>query len=194
MSLSIQETANVFRQAGFKESEVPTMVAVAMGESGLKPGAHNPRYPDNSYGLLQINMLDEPGYQLGAERRARYGLRSNEDLKDPLTNAKVALDIRNNQGLGAWTVYSSGDYKKHLPQVQEVLGSSSATTSPVSPPPPVDKESSEESSAKKNAEFLKSYIGGGIGATRALARRTPPKSFDVLGLLQGAFKAPELME
>ena len=194
MSLSIQETANVFRQAGFKEAEVPTMVAVAMGESGLKPDAHNPRYPDNSYGLLQINMLDEPGYQLGAERRAKYGLRSNEDLKDPLTNAKVALDIRNTQGLNAWSVYKEGDYKKHLPKVQQVLGSSSASTSPVAPPPPVDKESSKESSAKKNAEFLKSYIGGGIGATRALAPRTPPKSLDVLGLLQGAFKAPELME
>ena len=78
--------------------------------------------------------------------------------------------------------------------MQQVLGSSSASTSPVAPPPPVDKESSKESSAKKNAEFLKSYIGGGIGATRALAPRTPPKSLDVLGLLQGAFKAPELME
>ena len=121
-------------------------------------------------------------------------MRSNEDLKDPLTNAKVALDIRNTQGLNAWSVYKEGDYKKHLPKVQQVLGSSSASTSPVAPPPPVDKESSKETSAKKNAEFLKSYIGGGIGATRALAPRTAPKSFDVLGLLQGAFKAPELMD
>ena len=78
--------------------------------------------------------------------------------------------------------------KSIFPKVQQVLGSSSASTSPVAPPPPVDKESSEETSAKKNAEFL-SYIGGGIGATRALAPRTAPKSFDVLGLLQGAFKA-----
>ena len=170
------------------------MVAVAMGESGLKPGAHNPRYPDDSYGLLQINMLDAPGYQLGAERRAKYGLRSNEDLKDPLTNAKVALDIRNNQGLGAWSVYSSGDYKKHLPQVQEVLGSSSASTLPVTAPPPVDSKPTDKSTVKNNAEFLKSYIGGGLGATRALAPPAAPKSINVLGLLQGAFKAPELMD
>ena len=42
-------------------------------------------------------MLDDPrnDYFLGAERRARYGLKSNEQLKDPLTNAKAALDIRN---------------------------------------------------------------------------------------------------
>jgi hypothetical protein len=67
MALSIQETANVLRQAGFKESEIPTMVAIGMGESGLRPDAHNPRYPDDSYGLFQINMLDEPGYELGKE-------------------------------------------------------------------------------------------------------------------------------
>ena len=80
------------------------MVAIGMGESGLNPGAHNPKYPDDSYGLFQINMLDEPGYQLGKERRARYGLKSNEQLKDPFLNAKAALDIRNRQGLGAWSV------------------------------------------------------------------------------------------
>ena len=135
------------------------MVAVAMGESGLRPDAHNPRYPDNSYGLLQINMLDEPGYQLGAERRAKYGLRSNEDLKDPLTNAKVALDIRNTQGLGAWSVTRSvkGDYTKNIcPKVQEVLGSSSASMpSPVAPPPPVDKELSKEIICKEKCGVFK---------------------------------------
>ena len=76
-----------------------------MAESGGDSEAHNPKYPDNSFGLWQINMLDEPGYQLGAERRQKYGLSSNEELKDPLTNAKAAFDILNSQGLGAWSVY-----------------------------------------------------------------------------------------
>ena len=119
MSLSIKETASVLKRAGFKDAEIPVMVAIGIGESGLNPGAHNPKYPDDSYGLFQINMLDEPGYQLGKERRARYGLKSNEQLKDPFLNAKAALDIRNRQGLGAWSVYSEGIYKKHLPQVQK---------------------------------------------------------------------------
>ena len=56
MVLSIKETAGVLKKAGFKESEIPVMVAIGMGESGLNPAAHNPRYPDDSYGLFQINM------------------------------------------------------------------------------------------------------------------------------------------
>ena len=45
------------------------MTAIALAESGGKSGAHNTTCPDNSYGLWQINMLDEPGYMLGEERR-----------------------------------------------------------------------------------------------------------------------------
>ena len=68
-------------------------------------------YPDNSFGLMQINMLDEPGYMLGAERRQKYGI-TNEDLKDPLTNLKVAKDIWDTQGPNAWSLYKHGIYKK----------------------------------------------------------------------------------
>jgi len=103
------------RQAGFDPSVSPKMAAIALAESGGDPLAHNPRYPDNSYGLMQVNMLDEPGYQLGAERRQRYGLRSNEDLFDPVTNFKAAKDIYDRQGLDAWSVHQSGAYKQFLP-------------------------------------------------------------------------------
>ncbi len=61
-------------------------------------------------------------------------------------------------------------------------------------PPPVDGKPTDKSTVKNNAEFLKSYIGGGLGATRTLAPPAAPKSIDVLGLLQSAFKAPKLME
>ena len=123
MSLSIKQTAGILKKAGFKDADIPIMVAIGMGESGLNPKAHNPTYPDDSFGVWQINMLDDPrnDYFLGAERRARYGLKSNEQLKDPLTNAKAALDIRNTQGLNAWSVYKHGIYKDHLPQVQKEL-------------------------------------------------------------------------
>ena len=197
MALSIQETANVLRQAGFKESEIPTMVAIGMGESGLRPDAHNPRYPDDSYGLFQINMLDEPGYELGKERRTRYGLQSNEQLKDPLTNARAALDIRNRQGLNAWSVYKQGIYKKHLPKVQQVLGSGGdvqSTTKPqpmLTSPPPVkeDKEESEKEDKRSlNIGFLKNFI-------KNLGDREQSKSsLDVQGMLASAFKAPQLMD
>ena len=115
MSLGFEELELLARQAGFSLEDSPTIAAIALAESGGDPNAHNPRYPDNSYGLMQVNMLDEPGYMLGAERRARYGLESNEELKDPLTNMRAAKDIFDTQGLGAWSVYKSGAYKNHLP-------------------------------------------------------------------------------
>ena len=115
MSLKFEELELLARQAGFSLDDSPTIAAIALAESGGDPNAHNPRYPDNSYGLMQVNMLDEPGYMLGAERRARYGLQSNEELKDPLTNMRAAKDIFDTQGLGAWSVYKSGAYKNYLP-------------------------------------------------------------------------------
>lgn len=115
MSLKFEDLELLARQAGFDTSISPTIAAISLAESGGNPMAHNPRYPDNSYGLMQVNMLDEPGYQLGAERRQRYGLQSNDQLFDPLTNMKAAKDIFDTQGLGAWSVYKSGAYKNHLP-------------------------------------------------------------------------------
>jgi len=143
------QLAVILKQTGFKESEIPTMIAISRAESGLNPKAHNPRYPDDSYGLFQINMLDEPGYKLGEERRQRYGLKTNEELKNPNINARAALDIRNRQGLSAWSVYTSGAYKQYLPEAQKAAQSvlSGATPAmdiasqqPVTPPPPVDQE------------------------------------------------------
>lgn len=115
MSYKFDELELLARQAGFDPKISPTIAAISLAESGGNPKAHNPTYPDNSYGLMQVNMLDEPGYQLGAERRNRYGLQSNEELFDPLTNMRAAKDIYDSQGLEAWSVYSSGAYKKHLP-------------------------------------------------------------------------------
>ena len=126
--LTPKQIAQVARQAGIPEDKIPTMVAIAMAESGGDSEAHNPKYPDNSFGLWQINMLDEPGYQLGAERRQKYGLSSNEELKDPLTNAKAAFDILNSQGLGAWSVYTSGKYKDFLPDAQAAISSTPRST------------------------------------------------------------------
>ena len=126
--LSAKQIADVARQAGIPEDKIPTMVAIAMAESGGDSNAHNPKYPDNSFGLWQINMLDEPGYQLGAERRQKYGLSSNEESKDPLTNAKAAFDILNSQGLGAWSVYTSGKYKDFLPDAQAAISSTPRST------------------------------------------------------------------
>ena len=115
-NLNFEQLESLALQAGFEPNVAPTIAAISLAESGGNPDAHNPQYPDNSYGLMQINMLDEPGYELGAERRARYGLVSNEQLKDPLTNMRAAKDIYDRQGLNAWSVYKHGTYLNHLPQ------------------------------------------------------------------------------
>jgi hypothetical protein len=62
-----------------------------MKESTGRPYAHNQNSNtgDNSYGLFQINMIGS----LGPARREQFGLVTNEDLFNPLTNAAIAYRI-----------------------------------------------------------------------------------------------------
>ena len=113
-ALTIEQIQQAAIAGGFTPEEAPVISAIAMAESGGNPNAHNPRDPDDSYGLMQVNMIDKKGYMLGAERRRKYGIQ-NEDLKNPVINMKVAKDIWDTQGPHAWSVYSSGAYKKYLP-------------------------------------------------------------------------------
>jgi len=116
------------RAAGIPDNKIPTMVAIALAESGGRTNAHNPKPPDNSYGLWQINMIGK----LGPERRKQFGISSDEELKDPMTNAKAALMVLNSQGFGAWSVYTSGAYKKYISSAQKAFESvKSAKTAPV---------------------------------------------------------------
>jgi len=114
--LTIDQWADHLRSAGVPEHQVPTMAAIAMAESGGNSGAFNDNAStgDKSYGGFQINMIDLPGYQLGKERREKWGIR-NEQLFDPAVNAMAAKKVLENQGLKAWSVYNSGAYKKYLP-------------------------------------------------------------------------------
>ena len=114
MRLKFEDVELLARKAGFDPQVSPVIAAISMGESGGNPLAHNPNAGtgDNSYGLMQINMLGG----MGPERRAAFGLASDDELFDPLTNMKAAKKIYDSQGLGAWSVYKSGDYKNHLPQ------------------------------------------------------------------------------
>jgi hypothetical protein len=112
--LTFEEIEQLARQAGFSDDVSPTMAAIALAESGGDPMAHNPNAStgDNSYGLMQINMLGA----MGPERRAAFNLQSNEELFDPVTNFKAAKDIYDSQGLNAWSVHRSGAYKQFLPK------------------------------------------------------------------------------
>lgn len=102
----------VIYQAGFRANNLEIAYAVAMGESGGKATAHNgdASTGDNSYGLFQINMLGA----MGPERRKMYQLKTDEDLFDPLTNARVAFELsESGKNWQPWSVFKNGAYKQH---------------------------------------------------------------------------------
>jgi hypothetical protein len=105
---------NLLISNGATPSEAHILAAVAGPESGYNTHAHNPNAAtgDDSYGLWQINMLGN----MGPARRKTFGIMSNDDLFDPNINARAAVSILRSQGLGAWTGYKSGAYRKYLPQ------------------------------------------------------------------------------
>jgi len=105
------EIYSLAKNAGLSDSKAKIAAAIAMAESGGNASAHSQDSDDNSYGLWQINMLGT----MGPSRRALYGLKSNDDLLNPVTNAKVMAAISHNgQSFSAWTTYTSGRYKNWL--------------------------------------------------------------------------------
>jgi hypothetical protein len=101
---------------GLSPEKAITMAAVALGESGGRPGAHNPNRStgDNSYGLWQINMIDE----LGPERARALGIKDYNQLKDPNINARAMKMILNSQGLNAWSVHRNRLHLQYLPEAR----------------------------------------------------------------------------
>lgn len=99
--LTRQAVRAIAKQAGFPESELDVMVAIALAESGGVPNAMGDG--GVSIGLWQINTRAHPEYTV-------------EDLRDPLKNARAALKIAHTpRGLKHWSVYRSGRYKQYLP-------------------------------------------------------------------------------
>ena len=88
--LSKDAIVKVLRKAGFKGAALRTAYGVVMKESHANPVEHNynPKTGDDSYGVFQINL-----YGSLKARTETYGLSSPNDLKDPVTNAKVAYDM-----------------------------------------------------------------------------------------------------
>jgi len=114
-ALSPEEVYADARAAGFSAAQATIMTAIAGAESGFDPRAHNPKPPDNSYGLGQVNMLG----RLGPARRKEFGLTSNEQLFDPLTNMRASYQISGHgKNWRPWTTYTHGTYKKYLGKAQ----------------------------------------------------------------------------
>ena len=131
----------LLKKAGFKGQALNIAYAVCMGESSGNARAlnDNPRTGDLSYGLFQINMMGD----MGPDRRAAYGLSSNDDLFDPLVNAKIAYKMSNGgRNWGPWGAYTNGSYRDYLGGSQgatvtnystSAAGSTALGASPVTP-------------------------------------------------------------
>jgi soluble lytic murein transglycosylase-like protein len=95
---SENEIKNILIKAGFTGSGLKKALRIVWLESTNRPYALNKK--SNCYGLFQINMTGA----MGPDRRAKYGLSKNEDLFDPLINAKIAYDISGGgENWSAWT-------------------------------------------------------------------------------------------
>ena len=100
--------------AGFSPEKARIMGAIGMGESGGNAGVDTSMTIDpnktNEYsiGLFQINA------QAHGDKLARLGY-TEDDLRDPVKNAKVAKLVHDEVGgFGPWSVYSKGIYKDYL--------------------------------------------------------------------------------
>lgn len=108
MAYSLAQMQALLRQAGWPENLIVTMAAIGMAESSGRECIIG-RLANNEYsvGLWQINInpsLRRPWTQ--------------QQLCDPLFNAKVAFEIYRQQGLRAWGAYTDGRYKKYIPASQ----------------------------------------------------------------------------
>jgi hypothetical protein len=85
-SMNPQDLAKLLYKQGFRGDHLINMLAISGRESNWKPGAHNGKPPDDSYGLFQINMLGK----LGPARLKQFNISKYEELLDPATNVRAA--------------------------------------------------------------------------------------------------------
>lgn len=106
---------------GFKGKALKVAWAVTKKESGGRPVAHNDNVStgDNSYGLFQINMIGD----LGAARRDKFGLDTNAQLFDPVTNAKIAFHMTGGgKDWGSWGLGPNAyDGTAHETKISELM-------------------------------------------------------------------------
>jgi hypothetical protein len=110
-ALTGEELSELLTLVGFEGKAHKTAWSIVMRESNARPRAHNGNTStgDNSYGLFQINMIGT----LGADRRAKFELKSNEELFNSVRNAEIVYYMtRGGNDFGSWGIgpnaYRSG--------------------------------------------------------------------------------------
>ena len=95
------ELKSLLSLVGFKGKDLTVAWAVAKKESNGRPLAFNGNHKtgDSSYGMFQINMIDN----LGPDRRTRFDLESNAELFNPVKNAEIAYYMtRGGEDWSSW--------------------------------------------------------------------------------------------
>ena len=92
-NLSDLELKKLLSLVGFEGRDLVVAWAVAKKESNGRPLAFNGNHKtgDSSYGVFQINMIDN----LGPDRRTKFDLESNAELFNPVKNAEIAYYMTN---------------------------------------------------------------------------------------------------
>jgi hypothetical protein len=92
-NLSDLELKELLSLVGFEGRDLVVAWAVAKKESNGRPLAFNGNHKtgDSSYGVFQINMIDN----LGPDRRTKFDLESNAELFNPVKNAEIAYYMTN---------------------------------------------------------------------------------------------------
>ncbi len=112
VKLSHKECKGLLEAVGFKGKALKEAWSIVMRESNCRSHAYNGNETtgDNSYGIFQINMIED----VGDDRREKFGMVSNAMLLDPVTNAQIAYYM--SKGGNDWSAW-----KGMTPRAQEWL-------------------------------------------------------------------------
>ena len=93
VGLTDRELVQLLSYVGFEGNALKMAWAVAKKESHGRPMAYNGNRNtgDSSYGIFQINMLGN----LGFDRKEKFDLDSNYSLFDPVINAEITYFMTN---------------------------------------------------------------------------------------------------
>jgi hypothetical protein len=95
------ELKELLHLVGFRGNDLVVAWAIAKKESNGRPLAFNGNHKtgDSSYGMFQINMIDN----LGPDRRDKFDLDSNAELFNPVKNAEIAYYMsRGGEDWSSW--------------------------------------------------------------------------------------------
>lgn len=106
--LTVPQTIQYARNAGFSGQALTDVVAMAIQESSLNTNAYN---NSGASGILQIKPI--AAQDVGADYSR---------VTDPQYAFNTGYKLYQKYGFSPWASYTSGDYRQYLPQVSADIG------------------------------------------------------------------------